>query len=149
VLRENPKDRTDRSRFVPMPPTNNCLFCSIPAERVIRENSLAYAIFDAFPVVPQHALVIPRRHAETYFDLTKEELLACDALLRELRSELTQKDPSIEGFNIGMNAGRVAGQTVFHCHIHLLPRRAGDIEGDPRGGVRHMISGKGYYDSKK
>jgi len=86
-----------------MPPTDECLFWPIRTERIIGENSVAYAIFDAFAVVPHNALVIPRRHAEMYVNLMKEELLACDALLRELRSDLTDRGPSVEEFNIGMN----------------------------------------------
>ena len=125
-----------------------CPFCHLPAERVIAENTLALAILDGFPVTSLHTLVIPKRHAETYFDLDGEEVAACDALLRQLRTDLLARDATIEGFNIGINAGAVAGQTVFHCHIHLIPRRRGDVD-DPRGGVRHLIPGKGYYQAKE
>ena len=121
---------------------NACVFCSIPTDRVIAENPLAYAIRDKFPVTDGHLLVIPKRHAENYFSLTQDELLACDGLLRQLRDDFRDKDSSVEGFNIGMNAGAVAGQTVFHCHIHLIPRRNGDVV-DPRGGIRHVIPAKG------
>lgn len=121
-----------------------CLFCTIPTERVLAANKLAYAILDGFPVTPLHALVIPRRHAPSYFELTPEELLACNDLLLRLRRDFTERDAAIAGFNIGVNAGEAAGQTVFHCHIHLIPRRAGDVE-NPRGGVRHVIPGKGFY----
>ena len=76
--------------------------------------------------------------------LTQEELMACDSLLRQLKEEIEESDDSVQGFNIGMNAGAVAGQTIFHCHIHLIPRREGDVE-NPRGGVRHLIPGKGNY----
>ena len=122
----------------------SCTFCSIPADRVVADNSLAYAIHDKFPVTDGHVLVIPKRHAEDYFSLAQDELLACDALLRQLREDIERADSSVEGFSIGMNAGAVAGQTVFHCHIHLIPRRSGDVD-DPRGGVRHLIPGKGSY----
>lgn len=121
-----------------------CLFCSPPPERVIMQNDLAFAIRDGFPVTALHTLVIPRRHVEDYFGLTSDELLACDALLRRLKSEIVQMDPMVAAFNIGMNAGRAAGQTIFHCHLHLIPRREGDVE-NPRGGVRHVIPGKGFY----
>lgn len=121
-----------------------CLFCEIPKERVIAENALAYAIRDGFPVTPLHTLIIPRRHATTYFDLLEEEILACNELVKELRASILSEDLTVDGFNIGMNAGESAGQTVFHCHIHLIPRRLGDVE-NPRGGVRHLIPGKGYY----
>ena len=81
---------------------------------------------------------------DEYFGLSIEELLGCDNLLKSVRRDLLLGDDSIKGFNIGMNSGAVAGQTVFHCHIHLIPRREGDVE-NPRGGVRHLIPGKGYY----
>ena len=121
-----------------------CLFCSLPSERVIAQNELAYAIRDGFPVTALHTLVIPKRHVEDYFGLSSEELLACDSLLKSLKSDITRTDPMVVAFNIGMNAGRAAGQTIFHCHIHLIPRREGDVE-NPRGGVRHVIPGKGFY----
>jgi diadenosine tetraphosphate (Ap4A) HIT family hydrolase len=76
--------------------------------------------------------------------LTTEELLACDQLIRSLKEEINNSDSSVNGFNIGMNAGESAGQTIFHCHIHLIPRRTGDVD-NPRGGVRHTIPGKGDY----
>ena len=121
-----------------------CLFCEIPADRIIASNDLAYAIHDGFPVTPLHTLIIPKRHVETYFDLTEAEILACNRLLSGCREEILKSDPVVEAFNIGMNAGEVAGQTIFHCHIHLIPRRKGDVE-NPRGGIRHLIPGKGYY----
>ena len=121
-----------------------CLFCSIPPERIVRSNDLAFTVMDGFPVTPGHTLVIPKRHVTDYFGLSPEELAACDDLLRQTRFELMANDAIIEGFNIGMNAGAAAGQTIFHCHIHLIPRRPGDVE-NPRGGVRHVIPGKGYY----
>ena len=119
----------------------SCVFCSVSADRIVAENLLAYAIHDKFPVTDGHLLVIPKRHAENYFSLTQDELVACDGLLRQLRDDITVKDPSAKGFNIGVNAGAVAGQTVFHCHIHLIPRRDGDVD-DPRGGVRWVIPNK-------
>jgi len=122
----------------------DCLFCNIESERVIASNEVAFAIKDGFPVTASHTLVIPKRHAETYFDLTADELLACDELLRSFAAEIKLRDPTVEGFNIGINAGAAAGQTIFHCHIHLIPRRNGDVE-NPRGGIRHLIPGKGYY----
>ena len=121
-----------------------CLFCEMTEDRIIDRNDLAYAIRDGFPVTPLHTLIIPKRHAIDYFDLTKEELLACDELLKKAKQDIQAEDASVDGFNIGMNAGPSAGQTVFHCHIHLIPRRTGDVE-NPRGGVRHTIPGKGFY----
>jgi len=121
-----------------------CLFCDIPTERVIADNELAYAIRDGFPVTPMHTLVIPKRHVDTYFDLREDEVLACNRLIQELRAAISAEDATVDAFNIGMNAGESAGQTIFHCHIHLIPRRKGDVE-NPRGGVRHLIPGKGFY----
>ena len=125
-------------------PMNPCPFCELPASRVIAANELAIAFRDGFPVTEGHSLVVPRRHVVDWFDLTQEEVLACNALLHEVRSEIRAANPSVTGFNIGVNAGSDAGQSVFHCHIHLIPRRKGDVE-NPRGGVRHVIPGKGNY----
>ncbi len=121
-----------------------CLFCSLPLERIIMKNDVAFAIYDGYPVTNLHTLVIPKRHVEDYFGLSQDELIGCDALLKEVREDILKQDNTVKGFNIGMNSGAVAGQTVFHCHIHLIPRREGDVE-DPKGGVRHTIPGKGYY----
>lgn len=122
----------------------DCLFCAINRERVIAFNALAYAIRDAFPVTEGHTLIIPKRHVEDYFGMTEEEVLACDELLRNAKEELEIQYPDITGFNIGSNAGQAAGQTIFHCHMHLIPRRDGDVK-NPRGGVRQLIPGKGSY----
>lgn len=121
-----------------------CLFCNIPKERIIAENEYAYAIHDGFPVTERHSLIVPKRHVGEYFGLTNDELIGCDSLLRTVREEILAADDSVGGFNIGMNSGAVAGQTIFHCHIHLIPRREGDVA-NPRGGVRHVIPGKGNY----
>lgn len=123
---------------------SGCPFCEMPVERVVIENALAYAIRDGYPVTHCHSLVIPKRHVIDYFGLTEAELFACDDLVKQLRLEVMAGDPTVSGFNIGTNAGAVAGQTVFHCHIHVIPRRDGDMV-DPRGGVHHVIPGKGYY----
>lgn len=121
-----------------------CLFCNISKENYIAENELAFAIRDGFPVTELHSLVIPKRHVSDYFDLTKEELVACNELLRIVKEDILAEDRSVEGFNIGANSGFVAGQSIFHCHIHLIPRREGDVP-NPKGGVRHVIPGKGLY----
>ena len=123
---------------------NNCLFCNISKGKIVTENEFAYAIRDKFPVSEQHSLIIPKRHVDEYFNLTHDELIGCNLLLRSVREEILTIDDSVKGFNIGMNCGAVAGQTIFHCHIHLIPRRQGDVE-NPRGGVRHIIQGKGNY----
>ena len=122
----------------------DCLFRSIPPVRIVLENELAYAVRDGYPVTEMHSLIIPKRHIQDYFDLTTEELIACDQLIRSLKDEISNSDNSVNGFNIGMNSGETAGQTIFHCHIHLIPRRTGDVD-NPRGGVRNVIPGMGNY----
>ena len=122
----------------------DCLFCNISPVRIILENELAYAVRDGYPVTEMHSLIIPKRHIQDYFDLTTEELIACDQLIRSLKDEISNSDNSINGFNIGMNSGETAGQTIFHCHIHLIPRRTGDVD-NSRGGVRNIIPGMGNY----
>jgi diadenosine tetraphosphate (Ap4A) HIT family hydrolase len=118
----------------------DCRFCTSIASRVILSNALAVAIRDAFPVTPLHSLVIPRRHVADYFGLTPEEREACAELMHQLRTDILKEDPRVDGFNIGMNVGEVAGQTIFHSHIHLIPRRKGDTD-NPRGGVRLVVPG--------
>jgi len=122
----------------------NCPFCSLPRERIVAENDLAFAFRDGFPVTELHTLVVPRQHSATYFDLTDEEREAIHVLLAEQRDRICGKDGAVVGFNIGWNCGEAAGQTIFHTHVHLIPRRDGDVE-NPRGGVRHTVPGKGYY----
>jgi ATP adenylyltransferase len=121
-----------------------CIFCNLTPARVIAQNELAVAIRDGFPVTPLRTLVISRRHAASFFDLFESERSAIDLLLDELRAGIQQVDKMVTGFNLGFNCGEVAGQTVMHCHAHLIPRRAGDIE-NPRGGVRGVIPGKASY----
>ena len=123
---------------------DGCLFCCAEDDRVIASNKLAYAIRDGFPVTGHHTLIIPKRHVAEYFDLTQAEINAVSQILLEQRRAIQELDDSVTGFNIGMNCGEDAGQTIFHCHIHLIPRRKGDVE-HPRGGVRHTIPGKGSY----
>jgi diadenosine tetraphosphate (Ap4A) HIT family hydrolase/5-methylcytosine-specific restriction endonuclease McrA len=121
-----------------------CLFCDMPSERVILENRLAIAILDKYPVTAGHVLVVPRRHIATYFELGRPEINACNLLLEGAKSRAETEDSKVNGFNIGINAGQTAGQTIFHCHIHLIPRRSGDVS-NPAGGVRHLIPGRGHY----
>ena len=123
---------------------NSCIFCDMDAFDVQAENDYAYVINDAFPITEMHALIIPKRHVKTYFDLNTDELGACHDLLKSMRSGIIDTDSSVEGFNIGMNNGTVAGQTVDHCHIHLIPRREGDVI-NATGGVRNIIPGMGDY----
>ena len=121
-----------------------CLFCEIAEARIVDENELAYVIKDGFPVTDYHSLVIPKRHVATYFGLGQAEINAINQILQKTKNEIQKIDSTVSGFNIGINTGESAGQTVFHCHVHLIPRRYGDSE-NPRGGVRHIIPGKGSY----
>ena len=125
-------------------PNNPCLFCNISNKDFELENELAYASYDTYPVSKYHALIVPKRHVENYFELNSEEVLACDALLKKLKKKLEIKDDTIEGFNVGSNSGKIAGQSINHCHIHLIPRRSGDVE-NPQGGVRSVIGSKQHY----
>lgn len=122
----------------------DCLFCEIPKERVIAENELAYLIRDGFPVTDGHSLVIPKRHVSSFFELNSDEKKACDELLNQTKNDIELTDSAVSGFNVGINVGESAGQTIFHCHIHLIPRRNGDVE-EPRGGVRGVIPQKQKY----
>ena len=117
-----------------------CIFCQIDSAKVIAENEHAVSVKDEFPVTPHHCLVMPKRHVTDVFGLSQEELLACYALLNEQRRALLLEDPSIVAFNVGSNAGEAAGQSMFHCHLHLIPRRHGDVA-VPKGGIRNLIRG--------
>ena len=123
---------------------STCLFCEIIEERVIDENKLAYVIEDGFPVTEKHTLIIPKRHISSYFDLNEEEVNACNLLLEKNKNRILTTDSMVTGFNIGINVGEDAGQTIFHCHIHLIPRRKGDVD-YPKGGVRGVIPSKQSY----
>ena len=129
-------------------PNNPCLFCNIKESVVTYENDFAYASFDSYPVSKDHCLIIPKRHIKDYFELSKEELIACDKLVKIVKDEITNKDQSVKGFNLGTNIGKVSGQSIFHCHFHLIPRRDGDVE-NPQGGVRSVIPSKQHYIRKK
>ena len=124
-----------------------CLFCDVQTldrKRIIDENSLAYAVRDGFPVTDGHTLFIPKRHTLDYFGLEEAEVLAINNLMKTHRALLVETDSSIEGFNIGMNCGEIAGQSIWHCHVHLIPRRKDDVE-FPKGGIRNVIPNKGNY----
>ena len=121
-----------------------CIFCEIGAGRIIAENELCFAIRDAFPVTEHHTLVIPKRHISDYFDLHQPERNAIEEMLHAQRQSILDQDNTVKGFNVGINAGASAGQTVFHVHIHLIPRRDDDVV-DPRGGVRGVIPSKQRY----
>ena len=121
-----------------------CIFCNISQSKVVKSNELAVVIKDNYPVTKHHCLIIPKRHCSDYFDLYQPEINAISQLINEMKTELQKKDKTIKGFNIGNNSGEVSGQTIFHCHIHLIPRRKGDTE-EPRGGVRGVIKNKQSY----
>ena len=128
-------------------PNNPCLFCNIKESGLVDENTLAYASYDTYPVSEWHCLIIPKRHVKDYFELTNDEVIACNDLIKKIKEKILLKDPLVKGFNIGTNAGKIAGQSVLHCHIHLIPRREGDVE-NPQGGVRSVIPLKQHYKRK-
>ena len=125
-------------------PNNPCIFCNIKEDEIIFSNELAISSFDSYPVSEHHALIFPKRHVKDYFELNNDEILACNKLIKLLKDFILKKDITVKGFNIGTNAGKVAGQTIMHCHIHLIPRRQGDVE-NPQGGVRGVIPSKQHY----
>ena len=127
-----------------IPKSNDCIFCELGAGRKITDNELCLAIRDGYPVTDHHTLVIPKRHVADYFDLHQPERNAIDHMLQEQRTAILASDSTVTGFNVGINAGKSAGQTVFHVHVHLIPRRDGDVV-DPKGGVRGLIPSKQKY----
>ena len=129
-------------------PNNPCLFCNTKESGFTFENELAYASYDTYPVSKLHCLIIPKRHIKDFFELTNEELVACNDLIKIVKDEVIKKDPNIEGFNLGTNVGKVSGQSILHCHFHLIPRRLGDVK-NPQGGIRSVIPNKQHYKRKK
>ena len=123
---------------------DRCPFCGLDPRRVLEENECAKALRDGYPVTDLHTLIVPKRHVATYFDLTDDERQGIHVLLQSQQEKIRAEDSSVGGFNIGWNCGGVAGQTVFHSHVHLIPRRQGDVE-NPRGGVRNLMPGRGEY----
>lgn len=120
-----------------------CPFCQLPPERIVLANDLAFAIRDGFPISPGHTLVIPRRHVGSFFEISAAERAAMLALLEQAKQQLDAAQAP-DGYNIGINDGPAAGQTVPHLHLHLIPRYRGDRD-DPRGGVRWIIPEKADY----
>ena len=123
---------------------NDCLFCVVRPNELLSENESCYASKDAHPVTSQHTLIIPKRHVVDYFDLTELEIVGIHQMLIAMRSRIKNDDLTVKGFNIGVNAGKTAGQSIPHVHIHLIPRRQGDVE-NPQGGVRGVIPDKQKY----
>jgi diadenosine tetraphosphate (Ap4A) HIT family hydrolase len=123
----------------------NCRFCpGNIKDRIVEEWNLVLAFKDRHPVSDGHLLIVPKRHAPDWFSMSEKERREADALIRALRNRLLESDKSITGFNIGTNCGASAGQTIFHAHIHLIPRRDGDTQ-NPTGGVRGVIPDKMCY----
>ncbi|MDO8350115.1 MAG: HIT family protein [Gallionella sp.] len=123
-------------------PNNPCLFCTDP-RGVSIQHELAFSARDSYPTSPGHTLVIPRRHVASFFELTAEEVAACMRLIQE-EKRLIAEEFSPDGYNIGVNVGSAAGQSIYHVHIHIIPRYQGDVD-NPQGGVRHVIPKKGHY----
>ena len=128
-------------------PNNPCLFCTTKEEEIIEENEFAYATFDTYPVSSKHCLIVPKRHVKDYFELNENEVTGCNQLIKIIKNQIEKSDKTVKGFNIGINSGKVAGQSIMHCHIHLIPRRKGDVE-NPQGGVRGVIPSKQHYTRK-
>lgn len=119
-----------------------CIFCHIDRS-ILAETSLSFAFLDNFPVSKGHTLVIPKRHVVSIWEMTTEEYTDAFSLVGRVKNILQEKFAP-QGFNVGVNCGEAAGQTVFHAHIHLIPRYNGDVP-SPRGGIRNIIPGKGNY----
>jgi diadenosine tetraphosphate (Ap4A) HIT family hydrolase len=122
---------------------SDCPFCRLPADRILEQNAYAVGVADAFPVTRGHSLVIPRRHGARFFELTLDEVTAVYELLCRMKARVDE-GLKPDGYNVGINIGEAAGQTVPHEHLHLIPRFVGDVA-DPRGGVRRVIPGKGPW----
>lgn len=120
-----------------------CPFCDLPSERILLNNDVGMVVKDAYPVSPGHTLIIPHRHIGSFFELDSRERQRLFDLLEGAKDQL-EAESQPEGYNIGVNDGPVAGQTVPHLHIHLIPRFKGDVP-DPRGGIRWVIPEKAKY----
>jgi diadenosine tetraphosphate (Ap4A) HIT family hydrolase len=121
----------------------DCPFCRLKADCILSENSCAIAVPDGFPVAVGHSLVIPKRHVASLFDLPEGERAAVWSLVTNVRRQLTAEHHP-DGFTVGVNDGIAAGQTVMHAHVHIIPRRVGDVA-DPRGGIRWVIADRAAY----
>ena len=128
--------------------TEDCIFCSKTNCKVISSTKHFFIIRDtAYPVTKHHTLIITNRHVGNYFDLNNDEFNDLKKILKSQQKKLLKLDKKITGFNVGVNIGKDAGQSIMHCHIHLIPRRKGDVK-DPRGGVRGVIPSKQKYVKK-
>ena len=127
--------------------SDNCIFCKLRDERVIYECEHTKAFIDTYPASPGHTLIIPKRHFATYFEATEDEILAIGTALKAAK-KILDEEFSPDAYNIGVNNGEAAGQSVMHLHVHLIPRYEGDVE-DPKGGVRWILKDKAnYWDNK-
>jgi diadenosine tetraphosphate (Ap4A) HIT family hydrolase len=126
---------------------DQCPFCTLPPDRIVAQSALALAVRDAFPVSPGHTLIVPRRHVGSFFEVSAEERAEMLALLDAAKAQIEAANRP-DGYNVGINDGAAAGQTVAHLHMHLIPRYRGDVA-DPRGGVRWVIPTKADYWSKR
>jgi ATP adenylyltransferase len=121
---------------------STCIFCRLD-RKVLAESSLSVSFFDGFPVSEGHSLIVPRRHVASIWDMTSDEYHDAFELVRTVQGILSKRF-SPQGFNVGVNNGAAGGQSVWHAHIHIIPRYRGDVP-DPRGGIRNVIPGKGNY----
>jgi len=124
--------------------TKQCLFCNKAKQKIIYYSNFFFVVRDSYPVTKHHTLIIPHRHVSNFFDLKDDELKDLSKVLKKQRLSILKLDKKITAFNMGVNAGKDAGQSIMHCHIHLIPRRKGDIK-NPRGGVRGVIPSKQKY----
>lgn len=123
--------------------TDKCIFCELPKERIIYETDFWIMIRDGYAVSHGHTLIIPKRHIKDYFEMNKEEHAELQTVINYAKKQI-DIELKPDGYNIGINCGEAAGQTVFHLHVHLIPRYTGDMD-DPRGGVRGVIPDKQKY----
>lgn len=121
-----------------------CCFCFPKKDNIIFEDAFSFVYKDQFPVSAEHSLIIPKRHFDNFFDATFSEIESIWNLLKLRKEQILKIDTSVSGFNIGINVGISAGQSIFHLHVHLIPRRSGDAE-NPRGGIRCVIPSKKNY----
>ncbi len=124
----------------------DCLFCNVDKSKIVSENDFFIVVRDNYPVTELHTLIILKRHTTSYFELDDSEKISLINILDKQKNSLLQNDSTIKGFNIGINDGVEAGQTIMHFHTHLIPRRTGDVQ-NPRGGVRGVIPEKQNYES--
>ena len=122
---------------------DECPFCTLPPDRIVAQSALALAVRDAFPVSPGHTLIVPRRHVGSFFEVTSAKRAEMLALLDAAKAQIDAAHRP-DGYNVGINDGAAAGQTVAHLHMHLIPRYRGDVP-DPRGGVRWVLAERARY----